>query len=400
MIRGITFTQYAYRALEVEGKRQLHRDEEPTDEPVGLADPATYGKEVVGTTLENVTITYCSRVAGYFRGDGLIIRHSPRQRHQHRGHLRHRLVRRAAGAEHLPPQQRRAAHRLLPRRGQDLQPVPPRHLPRQPGHRQPELERHLVRRRQRRRRLRQQLGRGRARRLLLRDLEGRDRAPATCSCAATRASACSTAPTCASTTTRSSTPPASFERNERSAAGDHFGWHPATGPDVDKREGHVFVGNLLVGRARRSASRCCASSSRRPCARKLTRPQVTQVDGNVYVRRRTRRRPAARSCGARSRARAARSSSASLEDLRPAAAGVRGARPRLRDYAGALFRSPELATTSWPSVAGPAAGGRPAGRGGEAARLAGGRAADAGRVPAPPGTAARRQAPSREVDVC
>ena len=26
--------------------------------------------------LENVTITYCSRVAGYFRGDGLIIRHS------------------------------------------------------------------------------------------------------------------------------------------------------------------------------------------------------------------------------------------------------------------------------------------------------------------------------------
>ena len=40
--------------------------------------------------------------------------------------------------------------------------------------------------------------------------------------------------------------PASFERNERSATGDHFGWHPATGPDVDQREGHVFVNNLLV----------------------------------------------------------------------------------------------------------------------------------------------------------
>ncbi len=39
---------------------------------------------------------------------------------------------------------------------------------------------------------------------------------------------------------------ASFERNERSATGDHFGWHPATGPDVDQREGHVFVNNLLV----------------------------------------------------------------------------------------------------------------------------------------------------------
>ena len=64
-IRGITFTQYAYRALEVEGV-----------EPDGPADPATFGKDVVGTTLENVTITYCSRVAAYLRGDGLVIRHS------------------------------------------------------------------------------------------------------------------------------------------------------------------------------------------------------------------------------------------------------------------------------------------------------------------------------------
>ena len=75
-IRGITFTQYAYRALEVEGKKHFTVADEPTDEPVGLSDPATFGKEVVGTLLENVTITYCSRVAGYFRGDGLVIRNS------------------------------------------------------------------------------------------------------------------------------------------------------------------------------------------------------------------------------------------------------------------------------------------------------------------------------------
>ena len=75
-IRGITFTQYAYRALEVEGKKQFTSADEPTDEPVGLADPSTFGKEVVGTVLENVSITFCSRVAGYFRGDGLIIRNS------------------------------------------------------------------------------------------------------------------------------------------------------------------------------------------------------------------------------------------------------------------------------------------------------------------------------------
>jgi parallel beta-helix repeat protein len=75
-IRGITFTQYAYRALEIEGKRgSVSPMEEPTDDPVGLADPATFGKEVVGTILEDCTITHCSRVAGYFRGDRLIIRH-------------------------------------------------------------------------------------------------------------------------------------------------------------------------------------------------------------------------------------------------------------------------------------------------------------------------------------
>jgi len=76
VIRGITFTQYAYRALEVEGKKHFTVNDEPTDEPVGLSDPSTFGKEVTGTVLENVTISYCSRVAGYFRGDGLIIRNS------------------------------------------------------------------------------------------------------------------------------------------------------------------------------------------------------------------------------------------------------------------------------------------------------------------------------------
>src|SRR5579863_9089771 len=76
VIRGITFTQYAYRALEIEGKEHFTSADEPINEPVGLSDPATYGKKVTHTLLENVTITYCSRVAGYFRGDGLIIRNS------------------------------------------------------------------------------------------------------------------------------------------------------------------------------------------------------------------------------------------------------------------------------------------------------------------------------------
>jgi parallel beta-helix repeat protein len=57
-IRGITFTQYAYRAIEIEG-----------NDPEGISPESEHGKEVVGSIFENCTISFCSRVAGYFRGD-------------------------------------------------------------------------------------------------------------------------------------------------------------------------------------------------------------------------------------------------------------------------------------------------------------------------------------------
>jgi hypothetical protein len=63
IIRGITFTQYAYRAIEIDGT-----------EPEGLSGESEHGKEVIGTLLENCTISFCSRVAAYLRGDRLIIR--------------------------------------------------------------------------------------------------------------------------------------------------------------------------------------------------------------------------------------------------------------------------------------------------------------------------------------
>lgn len=63
-LRGITFTQYARLALEIEGT-----------EPGAYMSPDNFGKEVIGTTFEHLTISHCSRVAGYFRGDGLTIRH-------------------------------------------------------------------------------------------------------------------------------------------------------------------------------------------------------------------------------------------------------------------------------------------------------------------------------------
>jgi hypothetical protein len=63
VIKGIEFTQYAYRAIEVEGT-----------EPEAISAEQNHGKDVIGTVLENCSISFCSRVAAYLRGDKLIIR--------------------------------------------------------------------------------------------------------------------------------------------------------------------------------------------------------------------------------------------------------------------------------------------------------------------------------------
>jgi len=63
VLKGIDFTQYAYRAIEVDGK-----------EPESKLNESEYGKDVVGTDIENCSITFCSRVAAFLRGDKLILR--------------------------------------------------------------------------------------------------------------------------------------------------------------------------------------------------------------------------------------------------------------------------------------------------------------------------------------
>lgn len=64
-IRGITFTQYAYRAIEIEGY-----------DPEQVSPEQEHGKDVIGTVLEDCTLSYCSRVGAYLRGDKMIIRHN------------------------------------------------------------------------------------------------------------------------------------------------------------------------------------------------------------------------------------------------------------------------------------------------------------------------------------
>ncbi len=271
-LRGLTFTQYAYRALEVEGH-----------EPEKLADPATFGKDVVGTTIEHCTLTYCSRVAGYFRGDRFTLRHCRVSDTSTEG------IYIVSSADCLLEKNIFARNNVEGITGYFPSAV----------------------------KIFNQSYRVTCRDNLVTDqpnsngiwydvgnvdavfinnwVEGCEdgfffeisknalcagNVFVNCTKGLRVLNSCNVRAyhnTFVNTT-------ASFERNERSAVGDHFGWHPSTGPDVEQRDGHVFAGNLLIAEA----------SFRRPLlgfeqpqalASRLTRPHVAQLDGNVYVRR-------------------------------------------------------------------------------------------------------------------
>ena len=341
LIRGITFTQYAYRALDIEGKKPAPLvSEEPTDEPVGLSDPATFGKEVVGTTLENVTISFCSRVAGYFRGDGLTIRNSLISDTSTEGIyvigssdvLLERNIIRRNNVEQLTGYYPAAVkifnqtRRVTCRDNLVIEQPYSNGIWYDVGNA--------------RRRLREQLDR-RARSTGSSSRSPRARSwRATCSSAATKGSACSTAADVRVYDNTFVDTPASFERNERSAVGDHFGWHPSTGPDVGEREGHVFVNNLLVA-SEAYAKPLLRFEQPKALCEKLPRPQVKELDGNVYARA-AGPVPKPLVVWSPAEGESCQVELASLEELRKLQPGFERRGRSFDDYAGALFRSPEL----------------------------------------------------------
>ncbi len=62
-LKGITFTQYAFHVIDVEGyyPNEISKEEE-------------HGKDVVGTTIENCTISYGGRVGAFMLGDKLTLK--------------------------------------------------------------------------------------------------------------------------------------------------------------------------------------------------------------------------------------------------------------------------------------------------------------------------------------
>jgi len=285
VIRGITFTQYAFRALEIEGTF-----------PEGLSPEAEHGKEVMGTVLEHCTISFCSRIAAKLRGDSLILRNckisdtstegiyleSSSDCLLEKNIFTHNNIEHYVGYYPAAVKIFNQCYRVtcndnlvidLPYSNgiwYDVGNVdgvftnnwvegvgnparefnPKRPYPSENGFFF-EISKGVV-------------------------------------CAGNVFVNCdqgifilnsSNARIYQNTFVNST---ACIGRNERSAVNDHFGWHPSTGPDVDKRVGHVFVNNLLTGDANYHRPLLFVWQPDVMCSQ-LNKPMLKQLDNNVYV---------------------------------------------------------------------------------------------------------------------
>jgi hypothetical protein len=285
-IRGITFTQYAYRALEIEGT-----------EPEGISDESKHGKEVVGTTLEHCTISYCSRVAGYLRGDHMTIRHCKVSDTSTEGIyiiasndvLLEKNIFMRNNIENITGYYPAAvkifnqSYRVTCNDNLVIDQPNSNGIWYDVGNVDGVFINNWIE------------GVGRVGKTINTDqLWPSDNGfffeiSKGAICAGNVFVDCdhglmvlnaSNVQIYQNTFVNSM---ACIGRNSRSAQGDHFGWHPSTGPDVDEREGHVFVNNLLVGDDSFNRPLLFVWQQATLC-QQLTQSQLKQLDHNVYVR--------------------------------------------------------------------------------------------------------------------
>ena len=273
VIRGITFTQYAYRALEVEGT-----------EPGAYMDPSKFGKEVVGTTLENLTISFCSRVAGYFRGDKLVIRNCLVADCGTEGLyvidsadvlLEKNIVTRTNSAEKIMGYFASAvkifnqSYRVTVRDNLIIDNPNASGVWYDVGNVDGVFINNWVER----------TNDG----FFFEISKGATcigNVFVNCNKGIRILNSCNVK-VYQNTLFNSLI---SIERTERSAVGDHFGWHPSAGPDVGERQGHVFVNNLLVA-DETFAGPMLEFKQSAVLKDRLKDPEAKEIDGNVYVRR-------------------------------------------------------------------------------------------------------------------
>jgi len=285
IIRGITFTQYAYRAIEIDGKN-----------PEGISPESDHGKDVIGTTLEHCAITFCSRVAAYLRGDKITLRNCKVSDTSTEGIyilsssdvLLERNIFMRNNIEHIDgyyPAAVKIFNQCYRVTCQDnlIMDLPYSNgIWYDVGNVDGRFLNNWV----------EGVGIADRRITSAQNWPGESgfffeiskgaicagNVFVNCEAGIHILNSCNVL--MYQNTFLNST--ASISRDERSAVGDHFGWHPSTGPDVDKREGHVFVNNLMVGDASYYRPLLFVRQRNILCE-KLTNPQFKQIDNNVYV---------------------------------------------------------------------------------------------------------------------
>ncbi len=272
IMRGLAIMQYAYRGIEIEGTN-----------PEAPADPATFGKDVVGTTLEHVTISHCSRVAGYFRGDNMVFRNclisdtrteglfilSSADVLLERNIFRRNNVDNIHGYYPAAVKIFNQCYRAVVRDNLVVEQTNSNGIWWDVGNVDAVFVNNWVQDAEDGFFFEISKGAVCAGNVFVNCHKG------------VRSLNASNVHVYNNTFFNTV---ASFERTERSAVGDHFDWHPASGPAVNEREGHVFVNNLLVADETYDRELVRFEQVKGLCG-KLTQPQTRQFDGNVYLRR-------------------------------------------------------------------------------------------------------------------
>jgi hypothetical protein len=286
VIHGITLTQYAFRALEVEGT-----------EPQGISEESKHGKEVVGTTLENCTISFCSRVAGYFRGDHLTIRHCRVSDTSTEGIyviasndvllegniFTRNNIEKMTGYYPAAVKIFNQSHRVTCRDNLVTDLPNSNGIWYDVGNVDGVFVNNWI----------ENVGRVdysiSTNQLWPSDNGFFFEISKGAICVGNVFVNCdhglmvlnsSNVQIYQNTFINSM---ACIGRNARSAAGDHFGWHPSTGPDVDRRDGHVFANNLLVGEEHFGRPLLFVWQPAALCSQ-LPNSQMNQLDDNICVR--------------------------------------------------------------------------------------------------------------------
>ncbi len=285
IIRGITFTQYAYRAIEVEGTF-----------PEGLSPETNHGKEVIGTVLENCTISFCSRVAAYLRGDSLVIRHcrvsdtstegiyiiSSNNVLLENNIFTRNNIERITGYYPAAVKIFNQCYRVTCRDNLVIDLPYSNGIWYDVGNVDGRFLNNWV----------EGVGNNQGHFSIERPWPSDNgfffEISKGAICAGNVFVNCdhglwmlnSSNVQIYNNTFVNST--ACISRNARSAQADHFGWHPSTGPDVDQRDGHVFVNNLLYGDENFDRLLLYVWQPASLCER-VHKSQLTQFDYNVYV---------------------------------------------------------------------------------------------------------------------